>query len=138
MSRQKMEVIGFKFAEVERRHNEDFTAALYRNDDGQFFVQLNEYQEPASGLEFYFQYGWRLTLPVTACEALQWLGQNADKPIKIYPTEAPGPLVTSSTESLRKAMGHVLQKNDATRSAVDGINGPIPHRREPPEEDVLI
>src|SRR5213080_981135 len=39
----------------------------------------------------YVRIGGRLICPVTAEEALEWLGQRADMPIKIHPMEPLGP-----------------------------------------------
>jgi len=54
----------------------------------------------------YERIGGRFILPVTAEEALEWLGQRADMPIKIYPMESPGPYEASyHTEVLKWLKG---------------------------------
>jgi hypothetical protein len=81
-----------KIAEAARRDGEDFTSILYRTPDGLFFVEQEAYnygRDKETGL--YERIGGRFICPVTAEEALEWLGQQADMPIKIYPMESPGP-----------------------------------------------
>jgi hypothetical protein len=96
-----------KIAEVARREDEDFSNILYRTSDGFFFVEQEEYnygKNRETGL--YERIGGRFTTPVTAEEALEWLGQSADMPIKIYPVEAPGPYEASfHTEILKWLKG---------------------------------
>ena len=85
-----------KIAEVARRDGEDFTSVLYRTPDGLFFVEQENYnvgRDPKTG--FYERMGGRFISPVTAEGALEWLGQVADMPIKIYPVEPPGPYEAS-------------------------------------------
>src|ERR1700751_503081 len=75
-----------KIAEAARRHDEDFTGILYRMPDGLFFVEEEEYnigRDTETG--FYDRIGGRYILPITAEEALEWLGQRASMPIKFYP-----------------------------------------------------
>jgi hypothetical protein len=81
-----------KIAEAARRDGEDFTSVLYRTPDGLFFVEQENYnygRDHETGL--YERMGGRFICPVTAEEALEWLGERADMPIKIYQMERPGP-----------------------------------------------
>jgi len=96
-----------KIAEVARRDGEDFTSVLYRTPDGLFFVEQENYniaRDRETGL--YERIGGRFISPVTAEEALEWLGQRADLPIKIYPMEPPGPYEAGNhTEVLKWLRG---------------------------------
>jgi len=92
-----------KIAEAARRNGEDFTSLLYRTPDGLFFVEQEDYnlgwdQETGS----YVRMGGRFICPVTAEEALEWLGQRADRQIKIYPMESPGPYEASYHNEILK------------------------------------
>ena len=96
-----------KIAEAAHRDGEDFTSVLYRTPDGLFFVEQEDYnlaRNRETGL--YERIGGRFISPVTAEEALEWLGQRADKPIKIYSMERPGPYEASyHTEVLKWLRG---------------------------------
>jgi hypothetical protein len=96
-----------KIAEAARRKGEDFTSVLYRTPDGLFFVEQEEYnygKDQETG--FYVRIGGRCICPVTAEEALEWLGQRAAMPIEINPMEPPGPYEASfHTEVLKWLRG---------------------------------
>jgi hypothetical protein len=80
-----------KIAEAARRSGEDFTSVLYRTPDGLFFVEQEVYNIAPDETGFPVRIGGRFLCPVTAEEALEWLGARAVMPIKIYPTERLAP-----------------------------------------------
>jgi hypothetical protein len=73
----------FKLAKVARRYNHKFSSILYRTPAGLFLEQ----EEYGYGPDGYETIVGRFILPVTAEEALERLGSNADMPIKIHPTK---------------------------------------------------
>jgi hypothetical protein len=92
-----------KIAEAARRNGEDFTSILYRTPDGLFFVEQEIYnigRDQETGL--YVRMGGRVIRPVTAEEALEWLGQRADMQIQINPIETPGPYEASFHSEILK------------------------------------
>ena len=86
-----------KLAEAARRDDEDFTSILYRTPDGLFFVEHEMYNY--DGFE---RIGGLIIDPLTAEEALEWLGQRAGMPIKIYQMECPGPYNASYHDEVLK------------------------------------
>jgi hypothetical protein len=96
-----------KIAEAARRDGEDFTSILYRTPDGLFFVEQEEYNYGRDNeIGLYERIGGRLICPMTAEDALEWLGQRADSPIKIYPIECRLPYEASyHTEVLKWLRG---------------------------------
>src|SRR5262249_2090325 len=79
-----------KIPEAARAEYKDFTSVLYRTPDGLFFVVQEMYNYCREG-----RIGGQIICPLTAEEALEWLGQRADMPIKIYQMERPGPYEAS-------------------------------------------